>query len=210
MSGLIWSLDKAADEVTGDTPAGWLKPRRLAEQLPQGRLVEITASIRGGQMSTAVSCLAYAQQRGETSAWLQLQGGSLYPPDLADAGVDLDALVIVQTPKQLGAQGLGKAAELLLRSGGFGFVVLDLVGVVMRHDLAFQGRLLGLTREHNSTLLLLTPANAYGSFGPLVSLCVEPSRVWLGPQRFVIQHHIRKDKLGLFQHALADEPVIEL
>lgn len=207
MSGLVWSVDAGRD-AAGE--AGWLRPRTLAEQLPQGRLIEITASVRGGQMTTAVSCLAYAQQRGETAAWVQLQGGSLYPPDLAASGVDLEALAIVQPPKQTGAQGLGKATELLLRSGGFGFVVLDLVGVALRHDLAFQGRLLGLTREHNSTLLLLTPSNAHGSFGPLVSLCVEPARVALGPQRFLIQHNIRKDKLGLFSRALADEPIFEL
>jgi len=207
MSGLVWSLDAAQNAAD---PVGWLKPRTLAEQLPQGRLIEITASPRGGQMSTAVSCLAHAQRRGETSAWVQLHGGSLYPPDLAASGIDLDALVIVQTPKLKGAEGLGKATELLLRSGGFGFVVLDLVGVVMRHDLAFQGRLLGLTREHGSTLLLLTSNRAHGSFGPLVSLCVEPQRVRLGPSRFVIQHTIRKDKLGLFQGPLASEPVIEL
>lgn len=207
MSGLVWSVD-AKEEAAGE--AGWLKPRTLAEQLPQGRLIEITAHVRGGQMTTAVACLVHAQQRGETSAWVQLAGGSLYPPDLAQSGVDLDALVIVQAPKHTGAQGLGKATELLLRSGGFGFVVLDLVGVATRHDLAFQGRLLALTREHNSTLLLLTPSNAHGSFGPLVSLCVEPSRVRLSAQRFLIHHHIRKDKLGLFNRTLADEPIIEL
>ena len=208
MSGLVWSVDAAQDAAAAD--ASWLRPRTLAEQLPQGRLIEITAHVRGGQMTTAVSCLVHAQQRGETTAWVQLQGGSLYPPDLARSGVDLGALVIVQPPKLTGAQGLGKATELLLRSGGFGFVVLDLVGVVMRHDLAFQGRLLGLTREHNSTLLLLTASSVHGSFGPLVSLCIEPSRVALGGQRFVIQHRIRKDKLGLFRSALAEEPVIEL
>lgn len=207
MSGLVWPVDAAED---ADREAGWLRPRTLAEQLPQGRLIEIVAHPRGGQMTTAVACLAYAQQRGETSAWVQLQGGSLYPPDLARSGIDLSALVIVQPPKRTGAQGLGKATELLLRSGGFGFVVLDLVGVAMRHDLAFQGRLLGLTREHNSTLLLLTPANAHGSFGPLVSLCIEPTRVSLGGHRFAIQHRIRKDKLGLFNRTLGSEPILEL
>jgi recombination protein RecA len=207
MSGLVWSLEAAQNAPEA---VGWLKPRTLAEQLPQGRLIEIIAHPHGGQMSTAVSCLVHAQQRGETSAWVQLKGGSLYPPDLAANGVDLAALVIVQAPKQTGAQGLGKATELLLRSGGFGFVVLDLVGVVMRHDLAFQGRLLGLTREHNSTLILLTSSRVQGSFGPLVSLCVEPMRVRLGPSRFVIQHNIRKDKLGLFNGPLGSEPVFEL
>jgi recombination protein RecA len=143
---------------------------------------------------------------------VQLQGGSLYPPDLAASGVDLESLVNLQTPKPKGADGMGKTTDLMLRSGGFGFVLLDLVGVVMRHDLAFQGRLLGLTREHNCTLLLLTSNRAHGSFGPLISLCVEPMRVSLGPSRFVIQHTIRKDKLGLFSgpRPLASEPVIEL
>jgi recombination protein RecA len=186
MSGLVWSLKLHAPE-----------PRLLAEQLPKGRLIELTSVAGGAQMTTAVSCLQHAQQLGETSAWVQLQGGSLYPPDLASCGVDLDALVIVQVPRGAGGHGIGKAAELLLRSGGFGFVVLDLVGLTLRHDLAFQGRLLGLAREHDSTLLLLTDSSQHGSFGPLISLCIEPRRVAKSATRFGIEHRVRKDKSGL-------------
>jgi recombination protein RecA len=160
-----------------------------------------------------VTCLLQAQQQGETAAWVQLQGGSLYPPDLAASGIDLEALILVQVPKSAGAHGIGKAAELLLRSGGFGFLVLDLVGAfshpAARQDLAFQGRLLGLVREHDSTLVLLTEASAHGSFGPLVSICIEPQRTRSAPRRFAITHRVRKDKTGSLS-ALAEEPAREL
>jgi recombination protein RecA len=100
----------------------------LAEQLPQGRLTEIARLAAGAQLSLAVSCVVGAQARGETVAWIQLQGGTLYPPDLAEGGVDLDALLVVHVPVAAGSAGLCKAAELLLRSGSLGLVVIDLVG----------------------------------------------------------------------------------
>lgn len=194
--------------------------RPFAEQLPRGRLIEITTARGGGQMTTAVACLRHAQREGETAAWVQLVGGTLYPPDLAVNEIDLDALIIVQVPKSVGAHGIGKAAELLLRSGGFGFVVLDLVGACsnqarlshnkmsqngLRQDLSFQGRLLGLAREHDCTLVLLTEVNAQGSFGPLVSVCVEPERTRVAAQRFAITHRVRKDKTHVLS-ALEPEP----
>ena len=175
----------------------------LGEQLPKGRLIEIVSAVAGAQMTTAVACLRQAQAQGETAAWVQPAGGSLYPPDLADSGIDLDALLIVNVPANAGAHGSAKAAELLLRSGGFGIVVLDLAELAMMRDTTWQGRLLGLAREHSSWLVLLSDgANHAGSLGPLVSLCIEPHRSRTARGAFSIEHHIRKDKSGLL-NALA-------
>jgi recombination protein RecA len=177
----------------------------LAEQLPVGRLVEIASeaagSQGGAQMTTAVACLRRAQALGETAAWVQRAGGSLFPPDLADNGIDLGALLIVNVPPRAGAYGSAKAAELLLRSGGFGMVVLDLTSAQLPSDGAWQGRLLGLAREHQSFLLLLSDASGdgtgRGSLGPLVSLCIEPRRRRLERGLFAVEQHVRKDKSGL-------------
>ncbi|MFI5309578.1 MAG: recombinase A [Polyangiales bacterium] len=173
----------------------------LAEQLPVGRLIEIASEAAGAQMTTAVACLRHAQARGEPSAWVQRAGGSLFPPDLAENGIDLGALLIVNVPASAGAFGAPKAVELLLRSGGFGMVVLDLAGIALPNDLAWQGRLLGLAREHESALLLLSDARANGraagSLGPLVSLCLAPRRRRVERGLFAIEPHVRKDKSGL-------------
>jgi recombination protein RecA len=190
----------------------------LAEQLPVGRLIEIASGALSAQMTTAVACLRQAQAEGETTAWVQRAGGSLYPPDLADSGIDLDALLVVNVPASAGAYGSQKASELLLRSGGFGMVVLDLLGIPLQSDSAWQGRLLGLAREHQSFLLLLSDgalgvsgslndsaprsgslndsAPRSGSLGPLVSLCLAPQRKRIERGVFAIEQHVRKDKSG--------------
>src|SRR5262245_55329193 len=103
-----------------------LRPLPLAEQLPAGRLIEIASAKDGAQMTAAVACLLHAQAQGEPAAWVQPASGPLFPPDLADSGVDLDALLIVNVPASAGTFAAIKAAELLLRSGGFGLLILDL------------------------------------------------------------------------------------
>jgi len=181
----------------------------LAAQLPAGRLIELVGGGASARLTAAVGCLHMAQARGETTAWVQRAGGSLFPPDLQDSGIDLDALVVVQVPARAGAHGPVKAAELLLRSGGFGMVVVDLSaergGSALERDQAWQGRLLGMAREHQSWVVLLGPNGARrGAFGPLVSLCLEPRRQRSAPGRFAIEHHVHKDKSGLLGPLLAE------
>ncbi len=177
-----------------------LDPRStpLAEQLPRGRLIEIGSSAGvGAQMTATVACLRRAQSRGETTAWVQPRGGSLYPPDLADSGIDLDALIVVHVPPSAGPLGPARAAELLLRSGGFGMVVLDLSETrATGGGNAWQGRLLGLAREHDAQVILLSDKQTH-SLGPLVSLCITPTRARVARGRFEVEPRVRKDKSGL-------------
>ena len=184
-----------ASILTFRLPASEAQP--LATQLPTGRLVEIKKAAAGAQITTAVRCLRQAQAQGEPCAWLQPAGGSLFPPDLVSSGIDLQALVVVNVPKHAGPYGIAKAAEVLLRSGGFGMLVLDLVDTRIGNEGAWQGRLLGLAREHRSRLLLLSDDAAQHSLGPLVSLCIEPHRKRLERGTFQLEQHIRKDKSGL-------------
>ena len=201
----------SAQVLTLELPA--LQAVPLSEQNPEGRLTEIARLASGAQLSLAVSCVACAQARGEPTAWLQLEGGSLFPPDLADSGVDLDALLVVHVPAAAGQAGLCKAAELLLRSGGLGLVVIDLVGAGSGSgsdlQLQVQSRLLGLAREHHCAVLLLSDfagqRGRQGSLGPLVGLCIEPHRQRVGRGAFRIEPRARKDKSGSLC-ALAVEP----
>lgn len=185
----------SAPPLPANEPLPGSEPLPLAARIPPGRLVEITAGHpTSAQTTTAVTCLLNAQARGETAAWVQARGGSLYPPDLDDSGVDLDALVVVHVPAAAGPHGPFKAAEILLRSGGFGMVVVDCGKSPIPTELSWQSRLLALAREHASSVLLLTPANA--SLGSLIAFRIEPRRVRVGNGRFAIEHLVHKDKMG--------------
>jgi recombination protein RecA len=149
-------------------------------------------------VSAAVSAVRIAQSQGEPVAWIQRSGGTLYPPDLADCGVDLEALPVIHVPRASGEHGRMKAAELLLRSGAFGLVVLDLRDSRPRGDAAWQGRLLALAREHHSRVVLLGETeHARRSLGPLVGVRIEPRRLRVGPGLFVVEHRLLKNKQGL-------------
>jgi recombination protein RecA len=173
-------------------------PSPLGEQLPPGKLVEISGDRSSARLSTAASAIRHAQIEGETTVWIQPAGGALYPPDLHECGIDLSALPVVQIPHHAGAHAPFKAAELLLRSGAFGWVVLDLRDSPVRFDAAAQGRLLGLAREYQSRVVLLTTKpRTTDSLGPLVAIRIEPVRRRVGRSAFALEQHVLKNKQGL-------------
>ncbi len=177
-------------------PAG----RPLAEVVAPGRLVELSGQAR---TSSAASILAHVQREGDTAAWIQLRGGQLYPPDLAERGIDLDALIVVHVPAHEGPHGQCRAAELLLRSGGFGLLVIDFVQAEPKGSPAWMGRLLALARQHETRVLLLREASAEEpSLGPLVSLRIDSRIERIGTAspnrtgRFSLVHEVVKNKSG--------------
>jgi recombination protein RecA len=108
-----------------------------------------------------------AQRRGEPVAWIGRKDAPFYPPDVADAGVDLAALAVVWSGNAIAA---AKAADLLVRSGAFGLVVLDLGGEA-RLSMHATSRLAMLARQHDAAIVCLTDKEAARpSLGPLVSL----------------------------------------
>ncbi|MBE7449060.1 MAG: recombinase A [Kofleriaceae bacterium] len=151
-----------------------------------GRLTELSGLGATASLSATTVLVLEAQARGEPSAWIGLPSASFFPPDLDDAGVDLDALVVVRAPDDT---ALVRAADRLLRSAAFGLIVLDLVaratgpgvpagGVAVRGAVrgagvrgagagaiapgpveipaAVQGRLVGLAQRHDAAIVVLT------------------------------------------------------
>lgn len=169
----------------------------FSEGLPAGRLVELSGACGSARTTLAFAAIRVAQLEGERVAWIQFAGGSFYPPDAAECGVDLDALAVVHVSFSTGVAGPFRAAEILLRSGAFGLVVVDRRGTAGGASDAMQGRLLSLAREHDVRVLLLTDRASDGSsLGPLVSLRVEPHRARLGGGRFAIEPVVLKNKQG--------------
>lgn len=189
-----------------DTQSQRAPARPLAEVIAPGRLVELCGE---AQTSTAVAILAHVQREGETAAWIQPAHGELYPPDLAAAGIDVEALVVIHVPEtgaMSGAAGQCRSAELLLRSGGFGLIVLDFCRTEPSGQAAWQGRLLGLARQHEARVLLLR-RDARESLGPLIGMRVashvervsnddDPPGFHPRTGCFEIRHEVLKNKSG--------------
>ncbi len=182
-----------------------LTPLSLA-RLAAGRLLELSGGADAAQASGVVALLSALQRRGEHVAWVASRDAGLFPPDWQRAGLDLDALLVVHVPPGDPRAG-PRAAELLLRTGVMGAVVLDLSSAAARvavrglgapgvgdraRDVlrgeAWMGKLLGLAREHGTRLVLLSPFDhEQPSLGPLVSV------------RLAIRH--AKDEEGLLRDA---------
>jgi len=131
------------------------------------RLSEISASVAGAPLTLTFRLVLDAQRHGEPVAWIGRKDAPFYPPDAADTGVDLAALAVVWSGNAVTA---AKAADLLVRSGAFGLVVLDL-GVEARLPAHATSRLAMLARQHDAAIVCLTGKEAMRpSLGPLVSL----------------------------------------
>lgn len=170
-----------------DSPLG---PRWDLQELA-GRLTEISALGGNACLTLAFSLVLDAQRQGETVAWIGDRSSTFYPLDAAAAGVDLEALAIVRVPRR---EDVPRAADRLVRSGGFGLLVLDL-GANPRVPAALQSRLRGLARKHEAAVLCLTEKRPdAASLGSLVSLRGEACIRRMGRGRFACQLEILKDK----------------
>lgn len=153
--------------VVVESPAVW----RLGTFY--GRLAELSGGATTAVLTFAFKLVHEAQRLGEPVAWIMDPLSSFFPPDVARAGVDLDALVVIRVPRP---SDMPKAADQLVRSGGFGLVVLDL-GTNGDVPISIQTRLSGLAKKHQAALLCLTEKSRDNpSLGSLVSLRAEAMR----------------------------------
>ena len=155
-----------------------------------GRLVEISSSTASAALTTTFGLVREAQVRGEPVGWVTSREESFYPPDAARCGADLAALVVVRLSQR---ESIALAGEKLLRSGGFGLVVLDLGAADI--PMPLQTRLTGLAHRHQTALICLTEkAAAAFSLGSLVSLRVHAEKKRAAGNRFACVLRVLKDK----------------
>ncbi len=156
-----------------------------------GRLAELSAAGPSAALTLAFGLVLEAQRRGEPATWIAGGESTFFPPDAAEGGVDLAALVVVRVGEL--RQAL-RAADHLARSGAFGLVVLDL-GAGARVPLPSLTRLGGLAARHQALILLLTRKKGEEpSLGSLVSLRGEAAREDRGGGRFACRVRALKDK----------------
>jgi recombination protein RecA len=144
----------------------------------RGRLVELSARGATATLTAAIEIVLEAQTASEPVAWITRTSGSFYPPDVADTGVDLAALVVVRVRDATTAV---RAAERVLRSGAFGLIVMDL-GTGKDADISMArlplGKLVTLAQAHDAAVVCITEKTEdTASLGSLVSLRAEALRV---------------------------------
>lgn len=172
-------------------PAGTPTSRAWTLDALAGRLVEISSAETSASLTAATHLVLESQQRGEPAAWITPGTSSFYPPDVAASGVDLDALVVVRTADTLRA---ARAADHLLRSGGFAVVIIDLCEDA-RLRMPVQSRLSGLANTHRSAVVCLTRKKSdTASIGSLVSIRGEATSEHLEFDSYAWDIHVIKDK----------------
>lgn len=176
-------------------PAGTPTSREWSLDALAGRFVELTSAGAGAALTAAVSLVLQSQLRGEPAVWIGVGATTFYPPDVAASGVDLAALPVVRVDDTHAAL---RAADHLLRSGGFGVLVIDLSmtgGAGARVRMAAQSRLAGLARTHRTVLLCLTrKTDEAPSIGSLVSVRGEATSKRSAFDRFAWSVRVTKDK----------------
>lgn len=190
---MIPALDMPAPATPHPTPLP--RPAGDPSLAGPGEIVELRGGV--GRTSFAMLEVARAQQRGEPVAWIQPARGldAVHAVDLEAAGVDLETLVVVRVPPRVFE--VLAAAEVLLRSGGFGLVVCDLSGSMAGIATRATSRLARLVREHDARAMLLTDEGV-GEVGPLVRLRVRP-RLQRAPEAVdapVLVAEVQRDKRG--------------
>jgi recombination protein RecA len=164
-----------------------------------GRLVELSGSADAASLTAAFGLVLDAQLSGDRAAWVTLESTSFFPPDVMDGGVDLDALPVVRVTD---ARRAARAADHLLRSGGFGLVVIDLGheapeahGMPDAIPIPLLTRLLGLARTHEAAVVMLTKkSHDMPSLNSLISLRAETRRSTNGAGRYDVRVRVLKDK----------------
>ena len=155
-----------------------------------GRFIEISASASAASLTLAFGLVREAQNQKEPVGWVTSMESFFYPPDAAQGGVDLAALVVIRV---LHTASIPVAGEKLLRSGGFGLVVLDLG--IANIPMPLQSRLTGLVQRHHATLVCLTEKESKAfSLGSLVSLRVHAERQRSFDHRCACRLRVLKDK----------------
>jgi recombination protein RecA len=155
-----------------------------------GRFTELSSARARASLTLAFELVREAQLNQEPVGWVTSAESSFYPPDAAQSGADLASLVVVRLASP---ESIPRAGEKLLRSGGFGLVVLDLGRADI--PMPLQSRLTGLAHRHHAALLCLTKKESRNySLGSLVSLRGHAKIRRDSHNRFACALQVLKDK----------------
>jgi len=101
----------------------------LSNGLPRSAITEIFGTSSSGRTSVLLSVLAQATWGDEVCALIDM-GDRFDPASAAHAGIALDRLLWIRCRNDL--ERAFKATDLVLQSGGFGLVMLDMADVAVQ------------------------------------------------------------------------------
>lgn len=90
----------------------------LGRELPKGSIVVLTGDRGAGRLTLAARMAAEETKASRPVAWIDARG-TLYPPALAQEGVDLSRVLMVKSEDER----VVYAAEQIVSSGAFGLVI---------------------------------------------------------------------------------------
>jgi len=167
-----------------------------------GRLVEISGTGDTAVLTAACALVRDAQHHAEPAAWIAAGDSTFFPPDAAASGIDLDSLILIRARDMASA---ARSADRLLRSAGFGLIVVDL-GRDNNVPLPTLTRLSGLARRHHAVVLFVTEkSDTAPSLGSLISLAAYARREQVAGDRFRWSLVVTKDKRGAPTSSYSEE-----
>jgi recombination protein RecA len=156
-----------------------------------GRFTEISGASAGASLTLVSRLVLETQKQGEPVAWITCRKSTFFPPDAAEAGIDITAVPVIRCPDNIAAV---RSAEHLLRSGAFGLVVVDF-GPEMHLPQHAQSRLAGQARRHHTALICITEKESHQpSLGSLISLRAHTEILPQTSHRFRCRATVLKDK----------------
>lgn len=164
LPGTVWIGSKPVETVRRLATGIESLDSLLDGGLPRGGLSEVVGGPSSGCTSLAHRLVASATARGEVTAVVDLPD-ALHPAALGSAGADLDRVLWVRPPSL--RVGL-KCTELILDTGGFGAVILDLGPIsTSKLPLHVWPRLSRRAKQTGTVLAVLASHRVAGSFATL-------------------------------------------
>jgi len=157
---------------------------------PRGAITEIHGTTSSGRITLLLSALAVATIQDETCALVDTSD-TFDLSSAANARVDCDRLLWVRCSGNL--ERAFKATDLLLQSGGFGLVTLNLADVpakcTRRIITSWWFRFRRAIENTTTALVVVTPVSCTRSCAALVLKIKNEGLVWPSTMSFVLENN---------------------
>jgi hypothetical protein len=161
-------------------PTGVGEIDALLSGIPRGAITEIVGTVSSGRTSLLLSALAMATTQAETCALVDCSD-TFDLLSAKTARVDLDRVLWVRCNNHL--ERAFKATDLLLQSGGFGLVVLNLADVAAKYARRIVSswwfRFRRAIENTPTALVVVTPVACVRSCARMVLEVNNEGAVWL-------------------------------
>jgi hypothetical protein len=182
-------------------PTGVVEIDALLNGFPRGAITEIHGAASSGRTSLLLSVLALAAAQEETCALIDCND-TFDPASAARARVDFDRLLWVRCNSNL--ERAFKGTDLLLHSGDFGLVALDLADVPPRNARriisSWWFRFRRALENTPTALIAITPVACIRSCATLVLEFENESIVWPSTVSLVLDNHDARVKMRRGSH----------